>query len=399
MMKIKSVVKGVRYFVPEEERAKFYEEIKGECINLRPEPTNIRDHNAIIAMYGGDPIGRIDFDMRAKIHSCFEGMGVKKMRATVIDVDPIFNTLSVQLDVSAMAPERKLNDLDSLVVDYDGPLFRKHYNLSIVNFVTDDLLEYLEEGRDWDKEMQGCYEKMLKMLTCDISAEMCEKRLKIYKLLLESNNPLLNNYAKKLRIEVQRLSNEDNVRKIWAAVKKDVSKSFLQELKQWGTKENIELCLSKLPRDLRDVIFDKSMLIGKLLCNPIKQIELHKIWSIFTLLNDNEKEEEKTPIEINADVINVNSNNTSSLDNQEKDDDHLLISRIAGSFYGKIDVAREFLNLVKNMRNDPQITQLVKQWLKEGLISPLSCNKDLREPLYEYGLYHASQKNWDKMIK
>lgn len=84
-------------------------------------------------------------------------------------------------------------------------------------------------------------------------------------------------------------------------------------------------------------------------------------------------------------------------DNENDNGNEALIQRIKGSFMGVEDEARKFLTEIRGMK-DKDITAKVKRMIEEKKISELSCHRDLWQPLFEAGLYSATETNWNRYV-
>lgn len=67
-------------------------------------------------------------------------------------------------------------------------------------------------------------------------------------------------------------------------------------------------------------------------------------------------------------------------------------------FYGDEDEARKFLKSKKNARN-AEITAIVRKLVEENVISAASCHRELWTVLNKYGLYNASESNWNIALR
>lgn len=67
-------------------------------------------------------------------------------------------------------------------------------------------------------------------------------------------------------------------------------------------------------------------------------------------------------------------------------------------FYGERKAAADFLKAIAGAK-DKQITQLVNKLVAENILSQASCHRDLWQILSRYGLYHATESNWNMQVK
>lgn len=78
--------------------------------------------------------------------------------------------------------------------------------------------------------------------------------------------------------------------------------------------------------------------------------------------------------------------------------DEEWIREIVSCFMGDKEMALQFVGMARNMK-PKQITELVNAWLRMNRISPLSCKRDLWEPLSKHGIYPCSESNWNNQVQ
>lgn len=77
--------------------------------------------------------------------------------------------------------------------------------------------------------------------------------------------------------------------------------------------------------------------------------------------------------------------------------DEKVVKDLCGIFYGNEEEARKFLHQIRGMKNT-EIVALVKKRVNEGIISELSCHRDLWKILHDNGLYTATESNWNMQL-
>lgn len=75
-----------------------------------------------------------------------------------------------------------------------------------------------------------------------------------------------------------------------------------------------------------------------------------------------------------------------------------VLDKLLPLFYSNRAIAQQFLESIHNAKG-PQITELVNNLVKERKLSSLSCHRDLWKILYDHGLYHATESNWNRQIR
>ena len=80
------------------------------------------------------------------------------------------------------------------------------------------------------------------------------------------------------------------------------------------------------------------------------------------------------------------------------DEDEQMISRIKDSFYGDRDEARTAYRQMMGL-TDRQLTRLVATLVDKGKVSPYCYGRELWRPLFEAGMYKASEQNWRRQIR
>lgn len=99
----------------------------------------------------------------------------------------------------------------------------------------------------------------------------------------------------------------------------------------------------------------------------------------------------------------VNVGEAQNVSNKEEEEteaekEDRLIKELRSIFYGDLDAVKRFLLCIKDAK-PKQITELVKQWVKENKISEISCHRDLWKVLNEAGLYTLTESNWNQNLK
>ena len=74
-----------------------------------------------------------------------------------------------------------------------------------------------------------------------------------------------------------------------------------------------------------------------------------------------------------------------------------VLDKLLPLFYSNRAIAQQFLESIRNAKGT-QITELVNNLVKERKLSSLSCHRDLWKILYDHGLYHATESNWNRQI-
>ena len=72
--------------------------------------------------------------------------------------------------------------------------------------------------------------------------------------------------------------------------------------------------------------------------------------------------------------------------------------RLLPIFYGNEAEARRFIRRVSLMTKSVQVTNLVKECVKNGIINEEDAHRYLWAPLYEEGLYKAGESNWNQRL-
>ncbi len=75
-----------------------------------------------------------------------------------------------------------------------------------------------------------------------------------------------------------------------------------------------------------------------------------------------------------------------------------VLDKLLPLFYSNRAIAQQFLESIHNAKGT-QITELVNNLVKERKLSSLSCHRDLWKILYDHGLYHATESNWNRQIQ
>ena len=75
-----------------------------------------------------------------------------------------------------------------------------------------------------------------------------------------------------------------------------------------------------------------------------------------------------------------------------------VLDKLLPLFYSNRAIAQQFLESIRNAKGT-QITELVNNLVKERKLSSLSCHRDLWKILYDHGLYHATESNWNRQIQ
>lgn len=74
-----------------------------------------------------------------------------------------------------------------------------------------------------------------------------------------------------------------------------------------------------------------------------------------------------------------------------------VVEELCPIFYEDKKQARAFLQRIKGMKNT-DITRLVNQLVEQGVISDLSCHRDLWKVLHNNGLYTPTETNWNAQV-
>ncbi|MBQ7421424.1 MAG: hypothetical protein IJV27_04710 [Prevotella sp.] len=95
-----------------------------------------------------------------------------------------------------------------------------------------------------------------------------------------------------------------------------------------------------------------------------------------------------------ASVIQQTGNSEISLDEKEQD----IVTQLKPIFYGSEEEVKAFFVSIQGMKPS-QITERVRQLVKEKKISDLSCRRDLWKVLHDSGIYPCSESNWNQQVK
>lgn len=82
----------------------------------------------------------------------------------------------------------------------------------------------------------------------------------------------------------------------------------------------------------------------------------------------------------------------------EQPADAEALQQLLPLFYGDRKAAADFLKAIAGAK-DKQITQLVNRLVSDGILSQASCHRDLWTILSRFGLYHATESNWNMQVK
>ena len=144
--------------------------------------------------------------------------------------------------------------------------------------------------------------------------------------------------------------------------------------------EAIEQCLLTLPGELYYQTSDFGELMHRLLYMNVPQQKLQMLLSLIVL-----RQHLRRMLGLTED--------DESLTAQERE----LARRLAPIFYGKIDVAREFLFIIQG-KTGTDITRLVRSWVADRRICRDQCHRPLYTILYNAGLYKHSESNWNAQV-
>ena len=102
---------------------------------------------------------------------------------------------------------------------------------------------------------------------------------------------------------------------------------------------------------------------------------------------------------LNVDKANVNvGDNGQMQQEQQKNADEDILSRLSPIFYGLRDEARKFLEEIHSMK-PTHITARVNKLVDAKTISDKSHKHDLWKVLHDAGLYKPTESNWNQQVK
>lgn len=104
---------------------------------------------------------------------------------------------------------------------------------------------------------------------------------------------------------------------------------------------------------------------------------------------------------INGPMFDIHDNEQVTIltqQNSESIDDETLIVKLTPICKKNRESAKEFMRLVRGERA-ARITELVNEWVKDGLIEKEDRHRNLWFVLHEAGIYDKIESTWNQQVK
>ena len=189
----------------------FMSEVVGRALTLRPEPTNEVDALAIRAYdWQGRHVGYVANHSKEQAWKLLIGSGRSSLRGTAVAANVEHKCVVFQCKVETVGtvkqlyPEKPFTDWH-----YTGPVLKPTQERKKLDYMTQELMDCLDERPTWDDRQQQDFIALLEQFCTlsqhDISADMASYRRRLYLRLKGCNNAQLKRLADELRMSVGRM--------------------------------------------------------------------------------------------------------------------------------------------------------------------------------------------------
>ena len=183
----------------------FMSEVVGRALTLRPEPTNEVDALAIRAYdWQGRHVGYVANHSKEQAWKLLIGSGRSSLRGTAVAANVEHKCVVFQCKVETVGtvkqlyPEKPFTDWH-----YTGPVLKPTQERKKLDYMTQELMDCLDERPTWDDRQQQDFiallEQFCTLSQLDISADMASYRRRLYLRLKGCNNAQLKRLADELR--------------------------------------------------------------------------------------------------------------------------------------------------------------------------------------------------------